>query len=232
MRSWFARRPSPAMVVAAIALIVGFSGSALAGEVVRIAKGSLPGNRLKERSVSGDRIKRNSLTSAEIAESRLSKVPLAARADLVTLADRADLAASALNANTVDGVSFAPIHYDTLAPGDFPQTIFDRGGLRLTANCAGHQLSLVATATAGDNSTIAAIGTDSAVPATTGGGDDTDFGTGDTFDVAAAVGSGDGDEVLGRLIVTADYGWAMSVDLWLDETAAGCRVSGAAMGGI
>jgi hypothetical protein len=234
MRSLFGRRPSPAMVVALLALMVAFSGSAVADDVVRAAKEKLSGSRLKPRSVSGDRIRRNSLTGVEIAESRLRKVPLAARADVVTLADRASIADSAVDADRVDGVSVLPIKYDTLAPGDFPQTIFDRAGLRLTANCAGHQLSLTATAgaTGGNDNSIAVTAMESTAPATAGSGEDPDFDAGETFDLAAAMGAGDGDGVLGRLIYNGSYAWTISADLWLDETAAGCRIYGVVMSAL
>src|SRR5215211_5404738 len=181
MPSWLRRRPSPALVVAMLALLVGLSGSALAGDVVRIAKGSLPGNRLKPRTVSGDRIKRNSLTSAEVAESRLSKVPLAARADVVTLAERASIADSAMTAGSVDGSGFLGIEYDA-PPGNAPRAIFDRSGLKLTANCASGQLTLVATASGSSDNSLAVTGIESASPATTGGGDEPDFDTGESFD--------------------------------------------------
>lgn len=227
MSPWLRRRPSPAMVVAVVALIVGFSGSAVAGEVVRIAKNSLPGNRLKERSVSGNRIKRNTLTGAEIAESRLGKVPLAGRADIVTKADSATIANVALSANKVNGVNFAQIDY-VAAASDPAQAILSQAGLTLTANCAGGQLSLTATTDALVGLTsIAVTGTETTTPATVGGGDDTDFHRGDSFDVVAALGAGDGDEVLGHLIYKSDAG-IVSADLWPDETAGTCRVFGVA----
>ena len=67
------RRPSPAMVVALIALFVAFGGGAYAAGVIN-------GKRLKNHSVTPKKIKRNSLTGRQIKESKLGTVPSAANA--------------------------------------------------------------------------------------------------------------------------------------------------------
>jgi hypothetical protein len=64
----FRRRPSPAMVVALIALIVALSGSAY-------ALSKLNGKRLVKRSVAAGKIKKNTLTGKEINEAKLGSVP-------------------------------------------------------------------------------------------------------------------------------------------------------------
>ena len=71
MRRVFLRRPSGAMVVAIIALVVAVSGTAVAatkmvnGDKV-IIKGTLSGNRLREQTLTGAQIKPHSLTAAQI----------------------------------------------------------------------------------------------------------------------------------------------------------------------
>ena len=92
MKRVFAKRPSGAMVVATVALVVAATGTAVAATAVNgdklIKSGTLSGNRLRNDTVSGKQIK----------ESTLAKVP-AAKA--------ADSAASAVHATTADTASVA-----------------------------------------------------------------------------------------------------------------------------
>jgi hypothetical protein len=83
------RMPSPAMVVAFIALAVALGGTAWAAvNGASIKRNSIPGNRLKKKTVTGNRIKTDTLGTTQIAESRLGKVPKARRADLASNASR------------------------------------------------------------------------------------------------------------------------------------------------
>jgi len=66
MRHLLSRRPSAAMVVAIVALVVAMSGSAVAASSLvsgnsLIKKNSLSGNRLQNRSVTGNKIKLSTL---------------------------------------------------------------------------------------------------------------------------------------------------------------------------
>jgi len=92
-RRWL-RAPSPAMIVALIALVFAMSGTAVAAsklisgdKIIKI--GSLSGNRLRSQTVTGTQIK----------VSTLGKVPSAATADSATNATHAASADSATNAN-------------------------------------------------------------------------------------------------------------------------------------
>lgn len=67
------RRPSPAMVVALIALFIALGGSAYALTIT--------GGNVKNGSLTGKDIKKNSLAGREIKESRVGKVPKAKVAD-------------------------------------------------------------------------------------------------------------------------------------------------------
>ena len=90
MLKWLGRlRPSPAMAVAVVALLVAFGGSAVADQAVDVAKRAklIKGKRIKSRSLPGNRLRRNTVGPAEVRESRLAKVPKARLADNV--ADRA-----------------------------------------------------------------------------------------------------------------------------------------------
>jgi hypothetical protein len=96
------RTPSPAMIVALIALVFAMSGTAVAasklisGDKI-IKKGSLSGNRLRAHTVTGTQIK----------VSTLGKVPSAALADSATHATSADSATSATHATSADTATSA-----------------------------------------------------------------------------------------------------------------------------
>jgi hypothetical protein len=119
-RGW----PSPALVVAFVALFVALGGSVYAaakidGKAIKVK--SLPGNRLKPRSVPASRLKPGVLnalsgssaqiTGAEINELTLGQVPEAAhaetagRAQSAVEAETAQNAIHAVNAGTVNGHS-------------------------------------------------------------------------------------------------------------------------------
>jgi hypothetical protein len=109
-------RPSPAMVVAVIALVGAFGGSAIADQAVDLAKRAklISGAKIKKRSIRGNRVKRNTLTGTEIRESKLGIVP---RAETANSAKTADSAKNADNANAVNGVSEAQFTLGRSAKG-------------------------------------------------------------------------------------------------------------------
>jgi hypothetical protein len=120
------RLPSPALVVAALALFVALGGTVYAAKKARIngkavKVKSLPGNRLKVRSIPANRLKpgvlmgalgaQGPITGAEIDELTLGQVPEAAHAlSADTAQSAADAqtavnAVNAVNAQTVNGHS-------------------------------------------------------------------------------------------------------------------------------
>jgi hypothetical protein len=225
------------MIVAVAALVVALSGTAAAGDVARFAKNqlvsgdktikqkSLSGNRLRPRSVPGNRLRRDSLTSDEIAESRLRKVPLAARAEIATTAQEAATARAAGTAERLEDADVVQVSYHGPA-GSPEQTIASTGGLVLTGACPAGQLDLTAT-TSADNSSIAATGTDTRAPVAVGGADDVDFDRDESFDLDQAFGDGSGDEALGRLVYAGEADALVTGELWVDERpGAGCTVVG------
>lgn len=94
-------RPSPAMVVAVLALIVALGGTAVAAKSLKLPKNSVGARQLKKKAVTTGKIAKNavngskvangSLTGQDINLGALGKVPSASQAD------------SAGNANTVGG---------------------------------------------------------------------------------------------------------------------------------
>jgi hypothetical protein len=80
------RRPSPAMIIALLALFVAFGGTVYAGTKISgktIRKNSEPGNRIKKDTVTGKQVKESTLgivplaTSATSAGSASSANPIA-----------------------------------------------------------------------------------------------------------------------------------------------------------
>jgi hypothetical protein len=75
--------PSPAMIVAIIALVLSASGGAYAA-------GTINGKVIKKRSIAGTKLKKHTITGAEIKLSKLGKVPSATSADNAVHATTAD----------------------------------------------------------------------------------------------------------------------------------------------
>jgi hypothetical protein len=67
------KRPSPAMVVAMIALIVALGGTAIAAQ-------NINGGAIKKQTIGGGKLKRKTLTGFQINTNKLGTVPAARRA--------------------------------------------------------------------------------------------------------------------------------------------------------
>lgn len=104
-------RPSPALVVAALALFVALGGSVYAaaridGRTIRVKSlpgnrlkpASVPGNRLKPGAIAGNRLAPGSITGNQIDAATLGQVPTAVHADNATSARDAETALNAINA--------------------------------------------------------------------------------------------------------------------------------------
>lgn len=66
------RRPSPAMIVALVALVAALGGTAYAA-------GRINGNSIVKHSIGGGKLKKNTLTGYQINVDKLGEVPLAKR---------------------------------------------------------------------------------------------------------------------------------------------------------
>ncbi len=73
MKTWRKHRPSPAMVVAMIALIVALAGTAYAAQ-------SINGGAIKKQTIGGGKLKKKTLTGFQINTNKLGVVPAAKRA--------------------------------------------------------------------------------------------------------------------------------------------------------
>jgi hypothetical protein len=82
------RRPSPALIVAILALFVALGGTVYAAS-------SINGKLVKKNSLPGNRIKKNTVTGTQVKESSLGQVPSAVSAETAKTATTANPAAYA-----------------------------------------------------------------------------------------------------------------------------------------
>jgi hypothetical protein len=100
-----ARKPSPAMLVAIVALVSSFAGPAVADQAVQIAK-ALNGGKIKAHSIAGSKLKNNTITGKQVNEGKLGKVPSAGTADSATTATNATDAANSSQLGGKPGSSY------------------------------------------------------------------------------------------------------------------------------
>lgn len=95
-------RPSPAMVIACLALGIALGGTSYAA--IKLPKNSVGTKQLKKNAVTSPKVKNNAITGADVLESSLGQVPSAASATNATNATNATTATNATNAGTLDGL--------------------------------------------------------------------------------------------------------------------------------
>jgi hypothetical protein len=179
VKSLLHRRPSPALVIACIALFVSLSGVSYG-----VATGFIDSREIKNNSVRTKDLRNNDIrtrdlrnnevrgvdirnstiqsrdiginqvTGTDVRESTLQKVPSAAAADSATTATTANSAASAQSLN---GLRVLPIKQRS---GDVTnRVIFNAGGLQLLVTCSGGDEEPIARTTVA-NGEIAVISED------------------------------------------------------------------------
>jgi hypothetical protein len=105
------RVPSPAMIVALIALFIALGGTSYAA--IRLPANSVGTKQLQKNAVTGLKVKNGSLTGADVKLSTLGKVPSAVQADSATTAANANHAVQADSATTAANAEHA-VDADTL----------------------------------------------------------------------------------------------------------------------
>jgi hypothetical protein len=105
MRAILRHRPSPAMVVACIALGAALGGTSYAA--IRLPAGSVGTKHLKKNAVTSPKVKNNAITGADVRESTLARVPSAANATSATEATHATSATNATHATSADNATSA-----------------------------------------------------------------------------------------------------------------------------
>jgi len=132
------RRPSAAMVVAIVALVVAMTGSAVAGPLKKLIAGS----SIKKHSIAGNRLVNHTLTGQQINLKKLGTVPAAkqaASAKTATTAADATTASNALDLGGQPAASYLPasklLRWNfTMNKGDAAHT-FTYGPLTFAATC-------------------------------------------------------------------------------------------------
>jgi hypothetical protein len=173
VKSILRRRPSPALVIAMIALFVSLSGVAygvatgsidsreiknndvrsgdLRNNDIRtkdLRNNEVRGLDLRNSTVQGRDVALNTLTGDDVNESRLGKVPSATTADTAVAATAAASAASAGNADTVDGMSVQKIFVKQPA-GVAAGTLFQTAYFTLAGSCVGGNAGVTLFGTSG-----------------------------------------------------------------------------------
>lgn len=132
------RRPSSAMLVSIVALVIASTGTAIAAGLVNgdnlIKKNSLSGNRLRNHSVTGKQLKLSALGTVPSAANARTATS-AMNAAHATSADTATSATSATNAATVNGQQVQSLYAGVLG-GSAAQQFMSVGGVSVTVSCA------------------------------------------------------------------------------------------------
>jgi hypothetical protein len=121
MRAVLSHRPSPAMVVACIALAVALGGTSYAA--TKLPAGSVGTKQLKKNAVTSPKVKNNALKGADVLESSLAQVPSAASAESAanaTNATHATNADHATNASWATTAGTANAAFSTFHDGYIP----------------------------------------------------------------------------------------------------------------
>jgi hypothetical protein len=227
-------RPSPAMVVACIALTFAMTGAGYAAGM--LGPNTVGTAQLKKNAVISSKVKNNTIVGADVKESSLAKVPSAAHADAAntatsantaTTATNATNATTAANANTVGGNTVRKFGV-AVAPGAPAATVLDLGGLIVTLTCPGGAIALRANNNSGEGAQFRFD-----VHGSTAG----EFNNGFANFTAATNANLNNNENLGSGsshyiranggVVTASYGWRNDN---LQGLGVACRVFGEAIG--
>jgi hypothetical protein len=133
MRAILRHRPTPAMVVACIALGVALGGTSYAA--IRLPAGSVGAKQLKKNAVTSPKVKNNAITGADVRESTLAQVPSAANATSATNATHATSADHATNANSATTAGTANAAFSTFLDGalGFPDELATIATLNIPA---------------------------------------------------------------------------------------------------
>jgi hypothetical protein len=219
------RRPSPALVIAVIALAGAWGGPAVAQSLIgsaEVKNNSLTSRDIKNRSLKGRDLKSNTITGrvvkglsgadivddgldgTDIEEGSLGQVP------------RAGSAAYADTAGTVNGARVARVNYARLVNAE-TTTLLDEGGLRIEARCTGAgTLDVHAVPTEAGSGLVRATATR---PAGTSAVADNDFRLGDQITLTP----GGSDQASGALTWSSPTGVAITVTYLAQDGLAAAR---------
>jgi hypothetical protein len=214
MRSrWSGRRPSPALIVAAVAMCLALVGTAIAGQV------NLRTGKIKPLSIGKGKLKNDTLTGKKIKESTLGTVPRA---------EKASSADSAANTSLVAGLTLRKVSFRADA-GSVETNILDIRGFDIAATCDGGGDLVVMAETEKDGSYLqsASVRTDVASNPTNLVSDPT-FNAGEENDLLAV----DDTDQSGQTSFSAPDGAVVTVNWQADNgTGPTCLFTGTAVAG-
>ncbi len=219
-------RPSPAMVVACLALGLALGGTSYAA--IKLPKNSVGTKQLKKNAVTGPKIKANAVTGAKVKESSLAKVPAAVAADTAALATTATTATTAGNANTVGGATVKRF-FNAVTTGAAAQTVLNLNGLIITLTCPAGNINLRANNNSGAAAQLRFDAHGQGAGEFNGGFQNFGAASNANLDQGNNLGSGSAHYVrLNGTGVTANYGWRNDD---LGGAGVACRVFGYAVSG-
>jgi hypothetical protein len=208
--------PSPAVVIAALALAAALAGTAFAAPDASTSAI----NKKKVKKIATKRI--NKLAPG-LSVAHAETATTANSADTATTADRANTAAQAQNATTASGIR--PVKINFAVPSDTPdRPLFNQGGVRLEGQCSlGGSADLEAIGTANNGLVKLAI---------VNAGDTAESTQNSNFDVDSLVSVGTGGGGIESRTVTITYrgasGTQVNGDLVIAQgtAAAQCVIAG------
>jgi hypothetical protein len=187
------RLPSPALVVASLALAVALGGTTYAATALpknsvgakQLKSGSVSAVKLAKDSVASRQIKDHTIVAADLAKNAYPLLPgKVASAGHADTAGRADTAGHADTAGSVSGATFTTIDYraGAVAPA---ATVLSANGLTIAAACDAAGTLTLSLASATGDAEYSLLATDE-----TGNvrGDSFNAWTGEAFDIAARLG--------------------------------------------
>jgi hypothetical protein len=225
------KRVTYANVMSSIAVFLVLGGGA-AYAAKKIGSNEIKGNsittgKIKKEAVSASKIKKNSITTAKIANGAVTGAKLnLGTVGTVPNAAHANTADTATNANAVNGMHLAKIHF-AVGPNTGNTTVFSADGLTLNASCSPTEDLEFTAKTSVSDSEIYESGN---YLTTYKGSFDDEFNVGDTEEVGANIADGSQDEVQGQLVYSTPAGAEVTAQFSLnDDGAAGgatCTVNG------
>lgn len=187
------RLPSPALVVASLALAVALGGTTYAATALpknsvgtkQLKSGSVSAVKLAKGSVTTRQIKDHTIVAADLAKNAYPALPgKVASAGHADTAGRADTAGHADTAGSIAGATFTTIDY-RVGAGSPAAGIVSANGLTVSATCDASGTLLLSIASATGDAEYALLATDE-----TGNvrGDSFSAWSGEEFDIAARLG--------------------------------------------
>ena len=236
------RRPSPAMVIASIALFVSLSGVSYGVATGSIDSREIKNNEVRSLDIRNNQIRTrdlrnneirgidirnstvqsrdiaiNAVTGEDVKEDTLQKVPSA------LLADSATTATSANSANSVSTLKI--ISVTTVAAGTAPVVLASHGPLTLSGECGAGAVASVFVSTTANNSAAAGASSGTGV-----GYQDQDVDSSDGPVKIADLNPGMAVRAYGVAVASAfapsGKGFTGEVAMYLDSPAGSCRFHG------